>query len=69
MRPLFTKYYADLTNISDSNFVCGVDLRRCYSNLVCIDLVRVLVCEILNVTIFPKTSKTILFFSGSDDIQ
>ena len=32
MRPLFTKYCADLTKISGSNFVCGVDLKCCYSN-------------------------------------
>ena len=27
MRPLFTKYCADLAKISDSDFVCGVDLK------------------------------------------
>ena len=62
MRPLFTKYCADLTKISDSNFVCEVDLKCCYSNLVRIGLVRILVCEVLNAAILSKTSKIILFF-------
>ena len=62
MRPLFTKYCADLTKISDSNFVCGVDLKCCYSNLMRIGLVRILVCEVLNAAIFPETSKMILLF-------
>ena len=62
MRPLFTKYCADLTKISDSNFVCEVDLKCCYSNLVRIGLVRILVCEVLNAAIFPETSKMILLF-------
>ena len=62
MRPLFTKYCADLTKISDSNFVRGVDLKCCYSNLVRIGLVRILVCEVLNAAILSKTSKIILFF-------
>ena len=61
MRPPFTKYCADLTKISDSNFVCGVDLKCCYSNLVRISLVYILVCEVLNPAIFPETSKMILF--------
>ena len=38
--PLFTKYFADLTKISDSSFVCGVDLKCCYSSLVRIGLIR-----------------------------
>ena len=62
MRPLFTKYCADLTKISGSNFVCGVDLKCCYSNLVCIGLVRILVCEVLNAAIFHEASKMILHF-------
>ena len=62
MYPLFTKYCADLTKISDSNFVCEVDLKCCYSNLVRIGLVRILVCEVLNAAIFPETSKMILLF-------
>ena len=62
MRPLFTKYFADLTKISDSDFVCGVDLTCCYSNLVRIGLVHILVCEVLNAAIFPETSKMILLF-------
>ena len=62
MCPLFTKYCADLTKISDSNFVCGVDLKCCYSNLMRIGLVLNLVCEVLNAAIFPETSKIILFF-------
>ena len=64
MRPLFTKYCADLTKISDSNFMCGVNLKysKCYSNLVRIGLVRILVGEVLNAAIFPETSKMILFF-------
>ena len=62
MRPLFTKYCADLTKISDSNFVYEVDLKCCYSNLVRIGLVRILVCEVLNAAIFPETSKMILLF-------
>ena len=62
MCPLFTKYCADLTKISDSNFVCEVDLKCCYSNLVRIGLVRILVCEVLNAAIFPETSKMILLF-------
>ena len=62
MRPLFTKYCADLTKFSDSNFVCEVDLKCCYSNLVRIGLVRILVCEVLNAAIFPETSKMILLF-------
>ena len=45
MCPLFTKNCADLTKISDSNFVCEVDLKCCYSNLVRIGLVRILVCN------------------------
>ena len=62
MRPLFTKYCADLTKFSDSNFVCGVDLKCWYSNLVRIGLVRILVYEVLNASTFPETSKIILFF-------
>ena len=62
MCPLFTKYCADLTKISDSNFACGVDLKCCYSNLMRIGLVLNLVCEVLNAAIFPETSKIILFF-------
>ena len=62
MRPLFTKYCADLTKISGSNFVCGVNLKCCYSNLMRIGLVRILVGEVLNAAIFPETSKMILFF-------
>ena len=62
MKPLFTKYCADLTKISDSNFVWEVDLKCCYSNLVHIGLVRILVCEVLNAAIFPETSKMILLF-------
>ena len=57
MRPLFTKYCTDLTKISNSNFVCGVDLKSCYSNLVRIGLIRILVCDVLNAAIFPETSK------------
>ena len=62
MHPLFTKYCADLTKINDSNFVCEVNLKCCYSNLVRIGLVRILVCEVLNAAIFPETSKMILLF-------
>ena len=62
MCPLFTKYCADLTKISDSNFVCGIDLKCCYSNLMRIGLVLNLVCEVLNAAICPETSKIILFF-------
>ena len=62
MRPLFTKYCADLTKISDSNFVYEVDLKCCYYNLVRIGLVRILVCEVLNAAIFPETSKVTLLF-------
>ena len=57
MCPLFTKYCAHLTKISDSNFACGVDLKCCYSNLM-----RILVCEVLNAAIFPEASKMILHF-------
>ena len=57
MRPLFTKHCADLTKISNSNFVCGVDLKSCYSNLVRIGLARILVCDVLNAAIFPETRK------------
>ena len=62
MRPLFAKYCADSTKTSDSNFVGGVDLKCCYSNLVRIGLVRILVCKVLNAAILSKTSKIILFF-------
>ena len=62
MHPLFTNYCVDLTKISGSNFVCGVKWKCCYSNLVCIGLVRILVCEVLNAAIFPETSKMILLF-------
>ena len=62
MRPLFAKYCADLTKISDCDFVCEVDLKYCYSSLVRIGLGRVLVCEVLNAAIFPETSKLILLF-------
>ena len=62
MRPLFTKYCANWTNISDSNIERGVDLKCCYSNLMRISLVRILICEVLNATIFPETSKMILLF-------
>ena len=62
MRPLLTKYCANLTKISDSNFVCEVDLKCCYSNLVRIGLVRILVYEVSNATIFPEISKMILLF-------
>ena len=62
MRPLFTKYCVDWTKISDSNFERGVDLKCCYSNLVRIGLVRILVCEVLNAAIFPETSKMIVLF-------
>ena len=59
MRPLFTKYSANLTKISGSNFVCGVNLKCCYSNLVRIGSVRILICEVLNAAIIPETSKMI----------
>ena len=59
---VFTKYCADLTRISDSNFLYGVDLKCCHSNLVHIGLVRILVCEVLNTAVFPGTSKMILLF-------
>ena len=59
---LFTNYCADLTKLSDSNFVYEVDLKCCYSNLMRIGLVRILVCEVLNAAIFPETSKMILLF-------
>ena len=62
VRPLFTKYCATLTKISDSDFVCGVDMKCCYSNIMRIGLVRILVCEVLNAAICPETSKIILFF-------
>ena len=59
---VFTKYCADLTRISDSNFLCGVDLKCCYSSLEHVGLVRILVCEVLNTAIFPGTSKMVLLF-------
>ena len=42
--------------------MCGVDLKCCYSDLVRIGLVRILVCKVLNAAIFPETSKMILLF-------